>query len=49
MILYMVIKIIFNSYFLLSELNISLTKVFKNHLDPILGKIIEIIILKVNL
>jgi hypothetical protein len=41
MILYMVIKIIFNSYFVLSELNISLTKVFKNHLDSIRGKIIE--------
>jgi hypothetical protein len=39
MILYMAIKIMFNSYFLLSESNIPLTKVFKNHLDPILGKL----------
>lgn len=41
MMLYMVIKIVFNSYFVLSESNISLTKVFKNHLDSIRSEIIE--------
>ena len=48
MILYMVIKIIFNLYFVLSESNISLKKVFKNHRSNSWCNS-RIIILKVNL